>query len=66
MSDRTANRVIALVAAVWAANMIAAMWPGSNYQPPEAVNGAFMTIVGGAFLARSRARNGNGTGSEEK
>ena len=60
MSDRTAKVVIAVVTAVWAANMVAAMWPGSTYQPPEAVNGAFMTIVGGAFIARSRARNGNG------
>lgn len=65
MNDRTATAVIAVVTAMWVANIVAGMVKFNDYQPSEAINGIFMTIVGGAFALRARARNGNGRGGED-
>lgn len=43
--------VIRLVATMWAANLVAGMIPSLQYEPSEAVNGIFMAIVGGLFIA---------------
>jgi hypothetical protein len=60
VNDKTATVVIWVVTGVWAANIVLAMLPGSEYKPSEAVNGIFMTIVGGAFALRARARSNGG------
>lgn len=52
ISDRTATILIFVVTTVWAVNFAAAAWPGSTYRPDGAINGAFMVIVGGAFVLR--------------
>lgn len=54
LSDRGATAIIYLVSAVWAANMIVSMVPGSNYQPEPSIHGIFTVIVGGAFAVRAR------------
>lgn len=62
ISDRTANWVIGTVTAMWVLNLLAGMFSttlGIDYTPSETVNGIFMAVVGGAFIARSRARGGS-------
>jgi hypothetical protein len=54
LSDRAASTIIYLVAAIWGANMIIAMIPGSGYKPSPEIHGIFTVIVGGAFAARAR------------
>lgn len=65
VTDKTATWVIGVVTAVWAANIVLGMAQINDYQPSEAVNGIFMTIVGGAFALRARARNGNNGGDDK-
>ena len=57
LSDRSANIIIGVVTAVWAANIVAGMVQLNGYQPSEAVNGIFLTIVGGAFVLRSKSKD---------
>lgn len=57
LSDRAANIIIGVVTAVWAGNILAGMLQVNGYQPSEAVNGIFLTIVGGAFVLRSKAKD---------
>lgn len=58
IGDRAANVIIGVVTAIWAGNIVAGMFEINNYQPSESINGIFMTIVGGAFILRARARGG--------
>lgn len=58
ISDRAANVIIGVVTAVWAGNIVAGMVQLNGYQPSEAINGIFLTIVGGAFVLRSKAKDG--------
>lgn len=57
LSDRSANIIIGVVTAVWAGNIIAGMASINGYQPSEAINGIFLTIVGGAFVLRSKTKD---------
>ncbi len=43
--------IIRLVSAMWVLNLVAGMIPWLDYEPSEAVNGIFMAIVGGLYLA---------------
>lgn len=58
ISDRSANAIIGVVTGVWVVNLVAGMIPWLNHEPSEAVNGAFMLIVGGAFALRARSKSG--------
>lgn len=57
ISDRAANILIGVVTTVWVANIAAGMLQLNGYQPSEAVNGIFLSIVGGAFVLRSRNKD---------
>lgn len=57
ISDKSATRIIWVVTAVWATNAALAMAQVNGYQPSEAINGIFLTIVGGAFALRARAKS---------
>lgn len=57
LSDRSANVIIGVVTAVWAGNILAGMLQVNGYQPSEAINGIFLTIVGGAFVLRSKTKD---------
>lgn len=57
ISDRTANILIGVVTTVWVLNIVAGMVKFNGYQPSEAVNGIFLTIVGGAFVLRSKGKD---------
>lgn len=54
MGDRTRTAVIAVVTAVWAVNFAAGLYPAWGYKPEQAINGIFMTIVGGLFALGAR------------
>ena len=56
MGDRTRTTVIAVVTSVWAANFAAGLFPPLGYEPDQAINGIFMTIVGGLFAVGARAK----------
>lgn len=58
LSDRAAAIIIGLVTAIWAVNILAGMFQVNGYRPAESVNGIFMAIVGGAFIARARGSGG--------
>lgn len=60
LSDRAASIVIYVVTLIWAGNIVAGMFSWHDYQPSTEVNGIFMAVVGGAFIARTRARSGPG------
>lgn len=60
LTDRAASIVIYVVTAIWAGNILAGMLAWNGYQPSTEVNGIFMAVVGGAFIARTRARSGGG------
>lgn len=62
ISDRTANVIIAIVTAVWVANILAGMFELNNYEPSEAIHGIFMVIVGGALGLRNRGNDGKSDG----
>jgi hypothetical protein len=57
LSDRSANVIIGVVTVVWAGNILAGMLQVNGYQPSEAINGIFLTIVGGAFVLRSKTKD---------
>jgi hypothetical protein len=57
LSDRTANILIGVVTVVWVANIAAGMFELNGYKPSEAINGIFLTIVGGAMYVRSRSKD---------
>lgn len=57
LSDRSANIIIGVVTAIWAGNIVAGMVQLNGYQPSEAINGIFLTIVGGAFVLRSKSKD---------
>ena len=56
ISDRTANILIGVVTAVWAANLLAAMLKINGYTSSESINGIFLLVVGGAFTYRYRSK----------
>lgn len=59
--------VIRLVSGVWALNLVAGMVPALKFEPSEAVNGIFMAIVGGLFVAgKAQKRDGAEAHDEEK
>jgi uncharacterized membrane protein len=58
MTDRTATVVIYVVTGIWALNILAGMFAWNGYKPSTEINGIFMVVVGGAFVARTRARSG--------
>lgn len=58
LTDRTASIVIYVVTAIWAGNILAGMFKLNGYQPSSEINGIFMAVVGGAFLARTRMKGG--------
>jgi len=63
ISDRTATGIIWTVMAMWSINLLLGMFGpelGLEYTPSETVNGIFMAVVGGTFIARARARGGSG------
>ena len=66
MSDKTATFIIAIVTAVWAANIVAGMLRWNDYAPSESVNGIFMVIVGGTFAARARGKGGKQQQKEQE
>ena len=55
LSDRAWSTIIYLVAAVWGANMVIAMIPGSGYKPEPEIHGIFTLVLTGAFAARSKS-----------
>lgn len=57
LSDRSANLIIGVVTVVWVANIVAGMVKFNGYQPSEAINGIFLTIVGGAFVLRQKGKD---------
>jgi uncharacterized membrane protein YeaQ/YmgE (transglycosylase-associated protein family) len=59
ISDKTATIIIGVVTAIWALNILAAMFEFNNYQPSESINGIFMAVVGGAFALRHRSASGD-------
>lgn len=61
MSDRAATIVVYVVTGMWVGNLIAGVLAINGYQPSEAVNGAFMLIVGGAFTARTLKKKDDGS-----
>lgn len=52
--------VIYVVTAIWAGNILVGMLSWHDYQPSTEVNGIFMAVVGGAFIARTRSRSRDG------
>lgn len=64
LSDRTATVVIYVVTGIWALNIVAGMMHWNGYQPSTEINGTFMLVVGGAFVARTRA--GKDEGGDKK
>jgi hypothetical protein len=54
VSDRTANRLITVVAAMWVLNVVAGMIKVLEYEPSQYVHGAFMIVLGGVFTVRVR------------
>lgn len=60
ISDRTATVVIYVVTGIWTTNILMGMFAVNGYQPSSEINGIFMAVVGGAFIARTRARSGGG------
>ena len=58
LSNRSATVIIYVVTAIWAFNIVAGMFTFTGWQPSSEVNGAFMLIVGGAFVARARSKGG--------
>jgi hypothetical protein len=60
ISDRAATTVIYVVTTIWAINILAGMFSWNDYKPSTEVNGIFMAVVGGAFIARTRSRSGGG------
>jgi hypothetical protein len=59
ISDETAKWVIWVVTGIWAGNIVVSMIPGSGHQASSEINGIFMTVVGGAFIIRSRIKGGD-------
>lgn len=57
LTDRSANIIIGVVTIVWVGNIAAGMAHFNGYQPSEAINGIFLTIVGGAFVLRSKGKS---------
>lgn len=57
LSDRSANIIIGVITVVWVANIAAGMLELNGYQPSEAINGIFLTIVGGAFVLRGKGKD---------
>ena len=64
LTDRAASIVIYVVTAIWAGNILAGMLAWNGYQPSTEVNGIFMAVVGGAFIARTRNRSAGGGGEK--
>lgn len=71
MSDKARNIIVGVVTAVWAVNFGAGLIPQLAYEPDQAINGIFMTIVGSifAYTAVKGVRSGpppggGGTSSE--
>lgn len=60
VTSRMRTVVIAVVTAVWAANFAAGLIPALEYQPDQAINGIFMTIVGGMVALGAREKKGEG------
>lgn len=58
LSDRTANAIIVVVTAVWAANFVARFFV-VDYQSSESINAIFMAIVGGLFAYKGRNSRGD-------
>lgn len=58
-----ANGIVALVSLVWVINF-GARFVVEDYVPSPTVDGAFMTIVGGALMLK--ARRGNNAREEEE
>lgn len=58
ISDKAANVIIGVVTTIWAANILLGMFEVRGWQPSTEINGIFMTIVGGAFIARARMKGG--------
>lgn len=62
LSDKSANIIVATVATLWAVSMGASIVTGvfpqlPDYQPPEYIHGAFLAIVGGAFVLRGKGKD---------
>lgn len=54
MTSRMRTTVIVVVTAVWAANFAAGLLPALHYKPDQAINGIFMTVVGGMVALGAR------------
>lgn len=58
ISDRTANIIVVGVTVLWVTSMAAAIVTGStalpDFKPPEAINGAFLLVIGLALRAKSK------------
>ncbi len=62
LSDRSANIIIGMVAGIWAASMsasiVTSLLPSvPDYQPPEYIHGAFLAVVGTAFVLRGKGKD---------
>jgi len=64
ISDRLRTVIIIIVTAVWAGNFIAGLVPVLEYEPDQAINAAFMLIVGGLFAIGAKNKNGGSGGSD--
>lgn len=52
--------VASVVTAVWASNFLAGLVPALHYKPDQAINGIFMTIVGGMVALSARDKKNDG------
>lgn len=50
MTPRTKLGIIWLVSTIWALNFAGGLIPPLHYKPDAAINGIFMTVVGGLLV----------------
>jgi hypothetical protein len=62
ISARMRNIIAGIVTLVWAANFVSGLFV-KGYEPDQAINGIFMAIVGGLFVAGARKDKESSSGS---
>lgn len=65
VTSRMRATVIVVVTAVWASNFAAGLIPALHYKPDQAINGIFMTIVGGMVALGAREKKNGGGGDSQ-
>lgn len=64
LTPRTKLGIIWLVGTVWALNFAAGLVPPLHYKPDQAINGIFMTVVGGLVASGFREKKSEDNGKE--